>query len=132
MLFFEYPLMVHDRARGARAMSKVVGCSERHIFYLCERSRFPYEREASMLCLRRSVYHAWLFAQAQSHANWTSEEATLVEMNLAVRKAAALVSQMRARGLPAQALEQEQLICYATTMETAALAAEKAIASRGG
>jgi hypothetical protein len=130
MLFFEYTLMVNDQARGAREMSHVVGCTPRHIFYLVEKCRFPFERVGASLCLRRSVYHAWLMAQAQLHANWNAEEAALVEMNLAVRKAAVLIEQLRARQLAVHQLEADQLTCFADVMESAVSSTDKALAVR--
>lgn len=133
MLYFDQPLMVHDRARGAREMSKVVGCTTRHIYYLCEQGRFPYEGDgSSTLCLRRSVYHAWLWAQVQVNANWNVKESTLVEMNLAVRKAAALIEQLRARQLSPHTLEPEQQTCFAEVMESAVLAADRALSFKVG
>jgi hypothetical protein len=132
MLFFEHPLMVHDQAKTANEMSDIVGCTPRHIFYLCERTSFPYERVGSTLCLRRSVYHAWLWAQAQRHAKWNAEEAALVEVNLALRKAAALMDQLRARQITVDALDPEQLTCFAAVMESAVNSAGKVLAVNVG
>jgi excisionase family DNA binding protein len=132
MLVFERHPMVLDQARGAQEISDVVGCTTRHIYHLVEKCHFPYERVGSTLCLRRSVYHAWLWAQAQLHANWNAEEAALVEMNLSVRKAAALIEQIRQRQLSVHSLDPEQLTCFAAVMESAVLAADKALTAKAG
>jgi hypothetical protein len=133
MLYFEHPLMVHDTARGAREMSKIVGCTPRHIYYLCERTKFPYETDgSSTLQLRRSVYFAWLFAQAQKHGGWDLEETAMVEMNLAVHRAGALMRQLSARQRTVSALNAEELVCYAGVMGAAVTAADKVLILKAG
>jgi len=133
MLYFEYPLMVHNRAKGAQEISRVVGCTTRHVYYLIERCRFPYETDgSSTIFLRRSVYYAWLWAQAQINARWNVEESALVEMNLAVNQAAALLEQLRVRQLAVHELEPDQVTCFASVMEAAVTATSKALAIKTG
>lgn len=135
-LYYEQFPMVTDQEKGARGMSTIVGCTTRRIFHLVENCRFPYERVGTTLCLRRSVFYAWLWAQAQTNAKWNLEEyateSALVEMNLAVRKAAALIEQLRLRQMAVQSLNPDQLACFATVMESAVLAADRAITAKAG
>jgi hypothetical protein len=87
------------QGKGAGEVSDVLGCTKKHVYYRFEQknSGIPFKTEGSTICLSRSLYEAYRFAQARKHANWDKEETGWVEMHLAVRKAAALIEQLAER-----------------------------------
>lgn len=131
-LHYDYPpLMRENRIVGADNIGTAWRCKRRRVFHLYEKCRSVLVKEGGKLTLYLSLHEAWVFAQAAARCRWDANEKALVEMHLALNKAAALVRELELRRLRVTDLSRDELICYGDVMNEAVATAKKVLTNNG-
>jgi hypothetical protein len=67
--------------------------------------------------MRKSAFLAYLFALSDRHCKWSRDQRNLIELYLAVRKAAAFTDAMEQQQVTVADLDNDQLLCWASVMQ---------------